>query len=97
MRGNYRRLAAAPDGQKQALEQCKRDLENSKTAMAKYGCNWNVEAAASEAAAAASAAPADGAADAAPSDSAAVAVGDAAAADAGSAKKAGKRKAPASK
>jgi len=96
MRGNYKRLAAAPDGQKQAFEQCKRDLENSKTAMAKFGCNWNVEAAA-QAPSAASAAPADSAAAAAPAGSAPVAEGDAAAADAGSAKKAGKRKAPASK
>lgn len=94
MRGNYKRLAAAPDGQKQALEQCKRDLENSKTAMAKFGCNWNVEAAGE----APSAAPADSAAAAAAAGSAPDAAGDAAAAaDAGSAKKAGKRKAPASK
>ncbi|HEY6562375.1 MAG TPA: hypothetical protein VI072_34140 [Polyangiaceae bacterium] len=96
MRGNYKRLAAAPDGQKQALEQCKRDLENSKTAMGKFGCNWDVEAAAE----AAAAAPADSAAAAAPAGSVPVAsgdAGDAAATDAGSAKKAGKRKAPASK
>jgi hypothetical protein len=98
MRANYKRLAAAPDGQKQALDQCKRDLDNSKTAMAKFGCEWNVEAAI-QAASAASAAPAaaDGAAAPAPAGSAPVAEADAAAADAGSAKKAGKRKAPASK
>lgn len=98
MRINYKRLSVTPESKNSLLDQCKRDLEHSKVAMARYGCNWNSPAL-GEGAAAGSAAPA-ASAPAAEGDAGGSAAGDAGttAKDAGTAaKKAGKAKAPASK
>lgn len=90
MRINYKRMSVTP-AQKDALpDTCKRDLENSKTAMGRYKCSWDSPAFNGG----------NGAGSAAPAGSAPPAAGDAGetADDAGAApKKAAKRKAPASK
>ncbi|HMJ12490.1 MAG TPA: hypothetical protein VK524_13795 [Polyangiaceae bacterium] len=44
MRNNYKRSASSPEGKSQLNDTCKRDLEHSKMAMARFGCNWNSDA-----------------------------------------------------